>query len=100
MAKIVWTEPALNNLDDIAEYIALSHLPAASKLVQTIFTTVDRLQQHPNSGKVPQELPELGIREVVVNPCRVFYKQKGETIYILHIMRQEQQLKKYLLDYL
>ena len=34
MAEIVWTEPALNDLDKIAEYIAVSNLVAAKKLVK------------------------------------------------------------------
>lgn len=33
MAEIIWTEPALNDLDDIAEYIALSNVEAARQLV-------------------------------------------------------------------
>ena len=98
MAKIIWTEPALNNLDDIAEYIALSNLPAAQRLVQKIFEKVDRLEQHPKSGKVPQELSKLDYREVIVNPCRIFYKQVDDKVFILYVMRQEQQLKKYVFE--
>jgi toxin ParE1/3/4 len=34
MAKVVWTEPALQDLDEIAEYIALDKLSAAKKTGQ------------------------------------------------------------------
>lgn len=98
MAEIIWTEPALNNLDDIASYIALNNIDAAKQLVQTIFEKVDRLEQHPKSGKTPKELANLGLREIIVKPCRIFYKQIDSKIFILHIFRQEQQLKKYLLE--
>ena len=37
MAQIVWTEPALNELDEIAEFIALDKFDAAQKLVQSVF---------------------------------------------------------------
>lgn len=99
MAEIIWTEPALNSLDEIAEYIALSNLPAAKKLVQNIFEKVDRLEDHPLSGKTVEELTNLDYREVVINPCRVFYKHVGEKVFILHVMRQEQQLKLYVIEH-
>jgi len=37
MAQIIWTEPALSDLDAIAEYIALDKPSAAMKLVQKVF---------------------------------------------------------------
>ena len=38
MAQIVWTEPALNELDEIAEFIALDKIGVAKKLVQSVFS--------------------------------------------------------------
>lgn len=97
MAQVIWTEPALDNLDDIAEYIALSSPLAASDLVQRVFNSVDRLAQFPESGRIPGELGEFNYREVVVNPVRVFYKVQEETVYILFVLRQERDLRKYIL---
>jgi len=37
MAKIIWAEPALEQLDEIAEYIALDNPVAANELVARIF---------------------------------------------------------------
>lgn len=98
MAEIVWTAPALNDLDEIAEYIAVSNMPAAKKLAQKIFDKVSRLEGHPESGKVPLELVGLSYREIIVNPCRVFYKVENDQVYILHIMRQERDLRKFLIE--
>jgi len=98
MAKIIWTEPALDQLDEIAEYIALDNPVAASELVARIFKKVDRLEQFPNSGRVPPELPDSIYREVVCNPCRIFYRCEGKNVLILHVMRDEMELKKYLLS--
>ncbi|CAA0112762.1 Toxin RelE2 [BD1-7 clade bacterium] len=98
MAEIIWTEPALGDLDEIAEYIALSNIQAAKALIQKIFSKVDRLADHPKSGKVPAELKSLAYREVVVNPCRIFYKIEDDTVYILHVVRQERDLQNYLIE--
>lgn len=73
MAEVIWTSPALDDLNDIAEYIALSNIKAAKKLTQKVFDKLSRLEIHPESGKRPQELSNLNYREVNVNPCRIFY---------------------------
>ena len=98
MAQIIWTEPALDNLNDIAEYIAVSNPYAAKQLVVNVFGKVQRLEQFPDSGRVPVEISNLNYREVVVNPCRVFYKVDRDSVYILHVMRQERDLRKFLLS--
>ncbi|QOD71212.1 type II toxin-antitoxin system RelE/ParE family toxin, partial [Vibrio navarrensis] len=41
MAEVIWTEPALSDLNDIAEYIALENVVAAKQLVQAIFSKVE-----------------------------------------------------------
>ncbi|MFC1497904.1 type II toxin-antitoxin system RelE/ParE family toxin [Verrucomicrobiota bacterium] len=98
MARLIWTEPALLDLDEIAEYIALDNPLAASRYVQKVFDRVARFEVHPNSGKHPPELPRAPYREVVVPPCRIFYRIEKSTVYILHVMRSERLLRTYLLD--
>ena len=98
MAEIIWTNPAVEDVNDIAEYIALSNLLSAKKLVAKIFAKVERLEEFPESGKTPIELSNLNYREVIVNPCRIFYKIDNDKIFILHIMRQERDLRKFLLQ--
>lgn len=97
MAEVIWTEPALNDLNEIAEYIALSNPLAAQSLVQKVFDRITSLETHPESGKIPIELQNLNYREIVVKPCRVFYKVDGLSVYVLHVMRQEQDLRRFIL---
>ncbi|RJG36332.1 type II toxin-antitoxin system RelE/ParE family toxin [Motilimonas pumila] len=98
MAEIVWTEPALSDLNDIAEYIALENLLAAKQLVQMVFSKVERLEDFPESGRIPPELAHLSYREVVVSPCRIFYKYDGDSVHILFVMRTERDLRKFLIS--
>ena len=97
MAQIIWTEPALDNLNDIAEYIAVSNIYAAKQLVENVFNKIQRLEQFPDSGKIPEEIDTLNYREVVVNPCRIFYKVEDDSVYILHALRHERDLRKFIL---
>ncbi|MFA5494341.1 MAG: type II toxin-antitoxin system RelE/ParE family toxin [Porticoccaceae bacterium] len=98
MAEIIWANPALDQLEDIAEYIALDKPGAASRLVQEIFSSVDRLERFPDSGHVPPELPQSIYREIYVRPCRIFYRREGSTVLIVHVMREEMQLRRFLLE--
>lgn len=98
MAEIVWTAPALQDLSSIADYIALDNVAAAKQLVQNIFIKVERLASFPDSGRVPPELNNLAYRELVISPCRVLYKQQAEQVIILFVMRQERDLRNFLIS--
>lgn len=98
MAEVIWTEPALQELDAVAEYIALDNPAAASYLVKKVFDKTERLENFPQSGRVPPELPNSIYREVVVPPCRIFYREDESRMLILYVMREERQLRAYMLD--
>lgn len=93
MAEVVWTEPALADLDAIADYIALDKPDAASALVKRVLGHVEQLQRYPESGSRPPELKRSRYRQLVEPPCRVFYRYDGERVYILYVMRSEQLLR-------
>ena len=93
MAEIVWSEPALSDLDAIADYIALEDPVAAAELVKRIFAHVAQLVDHPESGSRPQELGRSRYRQVVEPPCRVFYRYDGRKVFILYVMRGERLLR-------
>lgn len=94
MAQIIWSEPALADLDAIADYIALENPVAASELVKRIFDHVEQLTDQPDSGSRPQELGRSRYRQIVEPPCRVFYRHDGHKVFILHVMRSERLLRK------
>ena len=97
MAEVIWTEPALQELDAIAEYIALDNPVAAGHLVQNVFDKTGRLEDFPQSGRIPPELPYSVYREVVVPPCRIFYREDEQQVLVLYVMREERQLRAYIL---
>jgi len=95
MAEIIWTEPALGDLDAIADYIALENPKAAVELVSRVFAHVDQLKAHPESGSKPAELGRNPrYRQLVESPCRIFYRFDGKRVFILHVMREERLLRE------
>jgi len=89
MAEVIWTEPALSDLDAIADYIALENPEVAKQLVQRVFHHVEQLVDHPKSGSKPQELKGWRYRQIVEAPCRIFYRHDDDRVYILYVMRGE-----------
>ena len=98
MAQVIWTEPALSDLDAIAEYIALDKPCAAANLVQKVFSSTDKLEQFPELGRKPPEFIKSRYLEIIENPCRIFYRIEGDKVFILYVMRSERKLRKYLLN--
>lgn len=94
MAEIVWSDPALSDLDAVADYIALENPIAASELVKRIIGHVSQLADHPESGSRPKELKRSRYRQIVEPPCRIFYRFDGHKVFILHVMRSERLLRK------
>jgi toxin ParE1/3/4 len=94
MAKLIWTEPALSDLDAIADYVALDKPEAARQLVQRVFQHVEQLITQPDSGSRPQELRRSRYRQIVEAPCRIFYRHDGERVFILYVMRGEMRFRK------
>jgi plasmid stabilization system protein ParE len=91
--KLLWSAPALDDLDEIAAWIAADSPAAAAKVVQRALAAVERLKKHPASGRRVLELEATRYREVVCPPCRIIYRHEGPTVVIVHVVRSERLLK-------
>lgn len=89
MARLIWTEPALQDLDQIADYISLDKPEAARKLVQRVFEKVESLAEFPELGPCPRELAGTVYRHLVIPPLRVFYRIESDTVFMIYVMRGE-----------
>lgn len=97
MAEVIWTEPALSDLEAIADYIALDNPVAAAELVRRVLKHVGQLCEHPRSGSALSELPGWRYRQIIEPPCRIIYRQEQNLVLILHAVRSERQLKRNIL---
>jgi addiction module RelE/StbE family toxin len=87
MAEVIWTEPALSDLEAIADYIALDNPAAARALVQRVFEHVGQLAAHPLSGPKLPEFKGWRYRQIVEPPCRAIYRHEKGRVHILHVVR-------------
>ena len=92
MARIIWTEPALQELVEIADYISLGNPAVAKNLVREVFNWVGYLAGHPKSGKLVDPFEASVYREIVMPPCKIFYRADDDIVYIIYVTREEQLL--------
>jgi toxin ParE1/3/4 len=96
MAQVIWTKPAVADLDAIADYISIDNPPAARALVARVFGSVEQLADQPETGSRPRELgPRSRYRQLGEPPCRIFYRYEvaTERVFILYVMRGERLLR-------
>ena len=89
MARVIWAEPALQDLDAIADFIALDDPGAAKRLVRTVFERVDQLGEFPELGSRPKDLRNTPHRRLVVKPILLYYRIVGSRIHIVYVTRSE-----------
>ena len=93
MAEVIWTEPALGDLDAIAGYIALDKPSAAKRLMRQVFARVEQLALFPLSGSQPRDLNGTPYRQLVARPLKIFYRVSGDKVYVIYVMRSERQFR-------
>ena len=92
MLPLRWTERAVDNLADIAEFISHTSAVYAESVVLRIDQRLALLQRHPQMGKPAPEGADLAVRELVVDSYRVFYRVHADAIELLAIVHGRQNL--------
>ncbi|MEI8206317.1 MAG: type II toxin-antitoxin system RelE/ParE family toxin [Kiritimatiellales bacterium] len=86
MNRVLWTAPAVSDLDSIREYIARDSEVYADSVLSEIFEVVDQLVVYAESGRVVPELNEKQTRELIVGNYRVMYDIQADTVRILTVL--------------
>lgn len=86
MAKIIWTEPALNDLRDIIDYIAKDSFVYAERFGIRVVEAPKRLEQFPLSGRIVPEFNAKNIRELIYNSYRIIYLVRKKVCYVVAVI--------------
>ena len=76
---------AEEDLRSIYDFVAHDKPSVAARLVFDLVRSTNRLQDYPVSGRVIPKFSSLGIREIIVPPYRIAYRQGGEEVRILKV---------------
>lgn len=82
MARIIWTERALEHLERILNYIEDFAPAAARRVARRIIHAADRLKRSPHLGGYIAEDPRRIHREILVGKYRVIHRSEGDYVYI------------------
>ena len=83
--KVVYTDEALTDLDEILGYIS-SHYPAVYTLFERRLRTVEaRIGAWPESAPEVAERPGVRVVPLIRYPYKIFYRVENEVVDILYI---------------
>ncbi len=86
MIRIVWTQPAVEDLESIHAYIARDSESYADAIVSEVFEAVERLRRFPLSGRTVPELSDVQTREIIRGNYRVIYDSRRDLVRILSVL--------------
>jgi len=94
--KITWTLRALNDLNNIYEFIAKDSKRYAQIQVENIQNAVLNLARFPLMGRNVPEFPHLPYREILIGDYRVLYKLKEdqEQVIVMSVVHGRRLLKE------
>ena len=92
MASVIWTEPALKDLNNITEYISKDSEFYASKLTKKIFEITKKLASYPDIGKPVEELKPLPYKEILFKKYRIIYRATSSKVYIISVQHSSRLL--------
>jgi len=78
MVKINWTDRAINDLQDIADYIARDSIRYAQLTVDKLFNHPAILIDKPDLGRIVPEFEDETIRELIKGNYRIIYRKVTE----------------------
>jgi toxin ParE1/3/4 len=84
--KIVWTEPAVEDLRELHAYIARDSEMYASGFVERIISAAERVADHPGAGRVVPENNDENVREILYQHYRITYRVKKDEIEMLTVI--------------
>jgi toxin ParE1/3/4 len=83
VARVVWTEQALDDLDAVCLFMARDAPRYAQALAARVFRATERLAEFPRSDRVVPEFERDDVREVSVQSYRVIYRHRPDEVQIL-----------------
>src|SRR5947209_8417659 len=99
--ELIWSEPAVADLESIVGQLARSNPEFAQKTGESITNHVEILRSFPRIGPCYPRDPRRIIREIVCGKYRIFYRvdderERVEILTVWHGARQEPTLSRIL----
>ena len=91
--RVEWTEPAIDDLIAIRDFIAKDSPPYARLFIERLFDAAQPLADHPLIGRhVPEAIGHQGIRELIYQNYRLIYRVHNDRVSILAVIHARRDL--------
>jgi len=82
MRRVIWTEPAREDVVGIRDYIEQFRPLAARTMADRLYAAAEALSQNPERGQIVGK----GRRELIVaRPYRIIYRVTEDAVFILRV---------------
>ena len=85
--KIVWTQPAVEDLHELHAYIARDSELYASGFVERLILAVEALENYPKLGRIVPEGNDESVRELLYQHYRLIYRVTKDHIQMLSVIQ-------------
>ena len=92
MRKLIWTKPAMADLEAIYDFIAKDSEYYASSFLESLILQPEKLVDFPEMGRIVPETDQADIRELIFQNYRIIYQLDNETIIILTVIHGKREL--------
>jgi toxin ParE1/3/4 len=96
MVHVIWTDPAIEDLASIVDYIARDSPRYAIRTGERIHEAVGKLSLGRRAGWI---VPEFGLehfREILMRPYRIIYEVRGDACYVVAIIHSSRDLTQHI----
>jgi toxin ParE1/3/4 len=84
--RVVWSPRAVEDLEAIAQYIAVDSNAYAAAVVKRILDIARHLSQFPYAGRIVPEFADENIREWFVYTYRIIYRIENRVVTIATVI--------------
>jgi plasmid stabilization system protein ParE len=91
--QVRWTEPALEDMEGIQDYISKDSDFYARQFIERIFEVAKNLEDFPGLGrKVPETKEREDVRELIFQGYRIIYLHQADHVYIVTVIHGSRDL--------
>ncbi len=89
---VEWTDPALDDLEVIRDYIAKDSPYYARRFIERIFDAAEKLQDHPQMGRPVPEADRDDVRELIFQGYRIIYRTQSDCVHVITVIHGSRNL--------
>jgi len=86
MGEVIWSPSALEDIEQIAQFIARDSSDQAAIFVERLVEATDRLASAPLSGRIILEIGHPDCREILYGAYRIMCRHVGRDVWITGVV--------------